>query len=59
MSHNPAVGYFGTQDFSKKEESEFNLDDVNFDAIEEKNKDRIDQQETPEVDDDCGDACKI
>ncbi|NLY65526.1 MAG: hypothetical protein GX070_11335 [Alcaligenaceae bacterium] len=37
------------------------FDDIDFDAIEKKNAERIQQldESVPEADNDCGDACKI
>ncbi len=46
---------------SNDSEFDVSLDDIDFDAIEKKNAELIKKMDenVPEVDNDCGDACKI
>lgn len=43
------------------EDQDFNLDDIDFDEVEKRNAELIEQmdEDVPEADNDCGDACKI
>lgn len=43
------------------EDQDFNLDDIDFDEVEKRNAERIEQmnEDVPEADNDCGDSCKI
>lgn len=52
MSNTPGVNNAGTKD-------EFNLDDVNFDAVEESNAAKIDAQEVIEPSNECEGGCII
>lgn len=56
MSQKNGINYAGTKDVST---DSFDLDGVDFDAIEENNTKRIDSQEAPEPSNDCGDSCVI